>query len=98
MSDAGARRHWDGPNRPSPTLASSIALAAACPTAMPCRLKEPLSIASSEAAYSEASVFRSAARLANGTLSGAVETSSESTSYAAVATAASIDAFARRAC
>jgi hypothetical protein len=86
--------HCDSPNRPSPSLASSMALAAACPTAMPCSLKESSSIASSEATYSEASVFRSAARLVNGALSGAVETSSESTTYAAVATAASIDAFA----
>ena len=91
---AGFDTHGDGPNRPSPSLSSSIASAAACPTLMPCFLKESSSIASSEAAYSEASVFRSAPRLVNGTLSCAVETSSESTTYAAVATAASIDAFA----
>ena len=90
--------HGDGPNRPSPSLASSIASAAACPTAMPCFLKAPSSIASSEAAYAAESVLRSPARPGNGARSGAVETSSESTSYAAVATAASIDAFAPARC
>ena len=77
---AGFDTHGDGPNRPSPSLASSIASAAACPTAMPCRLNESSSIASSEAAYAEESVLRSPARPGNGALSGAVETSSESTS------------------
>src|SRR5512132_2766736 len=71
-----------------------MASAAACPTAMPCFLKESSVIASSDAACSKASVVRRPARPVNGALSGAVETSSESTSYAAVATAASIDAFA----
>ena len=52
--------HWESPNRPSPTLASSIAVAAAWPIAMPLFLEAPPSIASSEAAYSEASVARRA--------------------------------------
>ena len=72
--------HGDGPNRPSPSLASSIALAAACPIAMPCFLNESSSIDAREAAYAEESVLRSPARPGNGALSGAVETSSESTS------------------
>ena len=43
--------HWDGPNRPSPALESSMALAAACPIGMPCLLKALLPIAASDAAY-----------------------------------------------
>ena len=47
-----------------------------------------------EAAYSVARVVNNPARPGNGAVSGAVETMSANTSYAAVATAASIDAFA----
>ena len=61
---------------------------------MPCVLKAPLAIASSDVSRSVASVARSPARPGNGTIAGVVETRSESTSYAAVATAASTDAFA----
>ena len=72
--------HADGPNRPSPSRASSIAAAAACPTATPCFVNESSSSAASEAAYAEESVLSSAARPGNGARSGAVETSSEITS------------------
>ena len=40
--------HWDGPKRPSPTLASIMAFAAACPTGTPCILKALSAIAPSE--------------------------------------------------
>ena len=72
--------HADGPNRPSPSRAASMAAAAACPTATPCFSNEPSWTAPSEAAYVVESVVRSPARPGNGALSGAVETSSESTS------------------
>ena len=86
--------HADGPNRPSPSRASSIAAAAACPIATPCFLNEPLSTEPSEAVYADDSELSNPARPGKGTRSGAVATSSESTSYAAVATAASTDALA----
>src|SRR3954454_12304152 len=60
--------HAEGPNRPSPSLASSIASAAACPTATPWRLNESSSTDASEAAYAEASVPTSPARPGNGAL------------------------------
>ena len=68
MSGGAGRRgtHCDGPKRPSPALAWSMALAAACPIAMPCLLREPSWIAPSDAAYSEESVARSPARPGNG--------------------------------
>src|SRR3954471_15511214 len=86
--------HWDGPKRPSPTLESSMALAAACPIEMPWLLEAPSPMAASEVSRSLARAVSSAARPANGALSGAVETRFERTSYAAVATAASTEAFA----
>ena len=72
--------HAEGPNRPSPSRALSIAAAAACPTAMPCFLNEPPGTAASEAAYAADRVLSNPARLGNGTRSGAVATSSELTS------------------
>ena len=42
--------HGDDPNRPSPSLASIIAWAAAFPAAIPCVLAYELGIAASEAA------------------------------------------------
>ena len=87
--------HWDGPNRPSPTLESSMALAAACPIAMPWLLEAPWSIAPSDVLRAVVRHRQECPRDSGTELvSGAVETRFESTSYAAVATAASIDAFA----
>src|SRR6478736_9038808 len=81
----------DGPKRPSPSRAWSIAAAAACPMSTPCLLNDPPGTAPSEAVYAADRVLSSPARPGNATRSGAVATSSETTSYAAVATAASSD-------
>src|ERR671913_244841 len=86
--------HALAPNRPSPVRAACITRAASWPTATPCLVDESSPKAPSEDAYAEVSAFRSPARPGNGTRSGADETSSTSTSYAAVATAASTEALA----
>src|SRR6188768_3312053 len=48
----------DGANRPSPTLESSMALAAACPIVMPCTLNRLSRIAASDALYCDVRVAR----------------------------------------
>src|SRR5262245_21652461 len=83
--------HCDGPNRPSPRRAAIIASAAACPASMPCRSNEPSSTAASEPAYEAARDCSAACRAAS-EIDGTVETMFLRTSYAAVATAASVDA------
>ena len=72
LSDAGAPGPI-GTDRTvrRPTLASSMALAAACPIAMPWRLNALLPIAPSDAARSVESALRSPARPGNGARSGA---------------------------
>jgi hypothetical protein len=59
-------------------------------------LNGPSGIAASEAAYCVASDWNRLARFGNGIVAGTVETMLESTSWAAVATAASFEARAEK--
>src|SRR5215218_5888759 len=86
--------HWDGPNRPSPSLASIIASAAALPASIPRVLNgSPASTFARKFAYCVASDCSNAVLAASEKL-GTVETMFASTLYAAVATAASVAAVA----
>ncbi len=57
--------NWDGPNRPSPCLASIMACAAAVPAAIPMFLNGESGIAFVAVWYCDASVASSVALLAN---------------------------------
>jgi hypothetical protein len=85
--------HGEGPKRPSPRRAAIIAFAAASPAAIPAVLNGVSAIAASAAAYSVSSVCNKLALFGNGMLAGTVETMLERTRYAAVAAAASFEAF-----
>ena len=71
-----------------------MASAAAFPATMPCLLNGLSGTASSEASRSAASIASKLARFGNAIVTGTPETMLERTRYAAVAAAASFEAFA----